>query len=265
MSHAAGEPAPTFSFGENWASFLSQADAAAFVRARADIIAWLGEDGVHGKRVLDLGCGSGIHSSCLHALGARELVSVDLDPASVTTARSLWQSAGTPASWRVLQGSALDSGFLAGLGTFDLVYSWGVLHHTGALWQALDHAADATGPGGRLWVTIYTSGPLYPRHLALKQRYNRAGALGKWWLERTHILRCMLGRLRRRQNPFTWNQAKDRGMDTWHDLIDWLGGLPYEVASADEMVRWGRRHGFTLEWIDTAAEGSCSGYVFARV
>ena len=255
---------PTFSFGENWSNYLAKVDEAAFSGAMQDIIMWFGEDGLSGKRILDLGCGSGIHSYCMHALKARELVSVDLDPKSVATTRVLWEKAGSPASWLVSQGSALDRGFLEKLGTFDLVYSWGVLHHTGSMWAAIDNAAARVAQDGRLWMTLYTKGGKYPADLALKQRYNQASPAGQRAMVRRQIRWLMYWRLRTRRNPFAWNERTSRGMDTYHDLIDWLGGLPYEVASADEVVVWGRKAGFVLERIDPQGEGACSGYVFSR-
>jgi len=259
------EPAPTFSFGENWTSYLSHADASAFEGARADIITWLGEKGVSGKRILDLGSGSGIHSSCMHFLGARELVSVDLDPKSVSATRSLWERAGRPASWTVVQGSALDRPFIESLGQFDIVYSWGVLHHTGAMWTAIENAAVAVASGGLFWITLYTKGENYPVHHELKRRYNRASPLGKWFMLRREIVRRMYWRFRAYQNPFTWNHRVTRGMDVYHDLVDWLGGLPYEVASANEVVRWARQRGFILEQIEARGEGGCSSYIFSRI
>lgn len=254
-----------FSFGANWQSFLQSADAAAFAGARSDIMRWLPPGWLVGRRVLDIGCGSGIHAAGMLDLGAAGVVSIDVDPASVAAATSLYERAGRPAGWTVRHGSVLDAGFMSELGEFDLVYSWGVLHHTGAMWSALEQAAQRVAPGGLLWISLYTAGPGFARDLALKQRYNRSGRAVRWLLERREILREMRAQLRARRNPFAWNRRKERGMDVRHDILDWLGGLPYEVAGADEMVRWGCARGLVIERIDPQPEGSCSGYVFRRV
>lgn len=253
-----------FSFGENWQSFLRQADAEAFAGARSDIEHWLGSGWLSGKRVLDIGSGSGIHSFCMLGLGASAVVSVDVDPASVAATRSLHARAGSPTAWTVAHGSVLDTGYMSGLGTFDLVYSWGVLHHTGAMWQALEQAAGRVADGGLLWLALYTAGSGYARDLALKQRYNRAGRIGRRLMELRAIIRLMRIRVNARQNPFAWNTSSVRGMDPYHDIRDWLGGLPYEVAGADELVRWARSRGLVLERIDPTHERCCSGYIFSR-
>ncbi len=254
----------TFSFGQNWKSFLKEASQEAFRLADQDIRQWLGAGGAAGLRVLDIGCGSGIHSLCFFAQGAAEVVSFDVDPNSVEATRSLWHQAGEPARWRVLQGSVLDRAFLSCMGNsaFDLVYAWGVLHHTGALWQAMANTCDLVAPAGRLWLAIYVKTPAYPQQLALKQRYNRATWLGKKYMVWRWIAGLMWERLRNGQNPFAWNQRRYRGMDVYHDIIDWLGGLPYEVASEEEVVGFCTERGFRPLRVDTGQANNM--YLFER-
>src|SRR5947209_6575303 len=115
MNSNAEEQPITFSFGQNWRDFVESISEDSVRRARSDIEEWLGRDAVSGKTVLDIGCGSGIHSLCFHLLGAREIVSLDVDPYSVESTRVLWEKAGGPASWKVIQGSILDKDFVGGL------------------------------------------------------------------------------------------------------------------------------------------------------
>ncbi len=148
---------------------------------------------------------------------------------------------------------------------FDVVYSWGVLHHTGAMWQAIDHTCSLVKLGGLLWISLYAKGPQYARDLALKQRHNAASAFGKRMLAWRFVPSVMYARLRRGCNPLAWNERKARGMDTWHDIIDWLGGLPYEVATVDEVVAAAQARGFTLKRVEPAPEGSCHVFLFQDV
>ncbi|HEY6187402.1 MAG TPA: class I SAM-dependent methyltransferase [Pyrinomonadaceae bacterium] len=253
----------TFSFGQNWRSFVDTVSEDAVQRAMKDIEEWLGRESIAGKSVLDIGCGSGIHSLCFHMLDAREVVSIDVDPYSVESTQLLWEKAGKPSNWTIRHGSVLDQDFVQSLEPSEIVYSWGVLHHTGKMWEAIENASTRVKKGGLFWIAIYVKGPNYPQHLALKQSYNRASKLGKKIIEQKEILKIMRQRWKNGQDPFAWNEKKERGMDTYHDLIDWLGGLPYEVASTDEITGFCQERGFVLEKIDGAGEGGNAKYLFS--
>ncbi|HJQ34217.1 MAG TPA: class I SAM-dependent methyltransferase [Pyrinomonadaceae bacterium] len=240
----------TFSFGKNWRSYVDTVNENAVARARKDIEEWLGADAVEGKTVLDIGCGSGIHSLCFHLLGAKEIVSLDVDPYSVESTRLLWERAGRPSNWKIIEGSVLDKNFVAGLGKYEVVYSWGVLHHTGSMWEAVANACTRVREGGLMWLALYRKGPSYPHDLALKQSYNRASKLGKKMMEWKYIYGLMRQRWREGQNPLAWNEKRERGMDVYHDIVDWLGGLPYEVATAEEVEDFCRERGFETVKID---------------
>jgi len=260
MPHADGI---TFSFGENWQSFLKHVSKEAIEMALADTREWIPD--VAGRSVIDVGCGSGLSSLAFHLRGAKPIVSFDVDPRSVAATRSIRARAGDPPDWQVLDGSALDAAFLTAFAErFDIVYSWGVLHHTGAMWSAIANVCRLVKPGGLLWIALYAKGPLYPRHLALKQAYNRAGRFGKWYIERKHIWWYMKQRMRSGRNPFTWNQRRVRGMDIWHDILDWLGGLPYEVATVPEVEAFMQERGFLTRKVLPSDEGGNHIFLFQR-
>ena len=221
----------TFSFGRNWRAFNETITQDQIASAVEDIRSWFPPDRLEGRSVVDVGCGSGLSSLAFHLLGAGRIVSFDRDPDCVHAAREHWTAAGSPAHWTLALGSATDRAFLAGLGRFDIVYSWGVLQHTGMMWESIGNVASLVGDGGAFLIGIYAKGPNYPRHLAMKLAYNRASSLGKRVMVAKAIGRKMWKRLKRGENPFAWNEKKARGMSTYHDILDWLGGLPYEVAS----------------------------------
>lgn len=268
----------TFSFGENWESLVRDFSEERVRLAQEDIVRWVGEDRVRGRRVLDIGCGSGLHSLVFGRLGASELFSFDLDPRSVAATQSLWERAGKPRNWKIAPGSILDDSFLEPLlrsGGFDLVYGWGVLHHTGAMWHAVENAASLVPEGGLLWLALYNKTAEYPAELALKQRYNRASRLGKRFMVAIEIaavigrrLRVFCAHLYHRRfgqlfNPLAWNESKGRGMDVYHDIVDWLGGLPYEVATVEEVCGFLQPRGFKLEQVQTGEANNI--FLFSRL
>lgn len=253
----------TFSFGKNWQDYLNTVTDREVESAKSDIEEWLGPSGIRGKTVIDIGSGSGIHSLAFLRLGARRIHSLDYDQNSVEATRSLCSAEGKPANWVVEHGSILDLDYIRSLGRFDIVYSWGVLHHTGALWQAMANATSLVKPGGTLWISLYRQSPTDEQDVALKRKYNTASYLGKRIMEGRRIAKLMLSRARHLQNPFAWNQKSKRGMNAYHDIIDWLGGLPYETASECDVVTRARKRGLILERIKVAGPRGCSTYVFS--
>ena len=253
----------TFSFGENWKDYVETVTEEEVNSAKRDIEEWFGNGFVLGKTAVDIGSGSGIHSLAFYLLEAKRIYSFDADPSSVEATKRLWVKVESPDKWTVSRGSILDKEFLQFIGQFDIVYSWGVLHHTGAMWEALEKSFSLVKPGGKLLVALYAKGPRYPKDLALKKKYNVASELGKHWMIYKRIGRVILSKLGHLENPLTWNQKKRRGMNVYHNIVDWLGGLPYEVASENEVLTFGRKYGFILEQIKVKGEGGCSIYMFS--
>lgn len=255
-----------FGFGQNWLDYQTSINQARLITAREDIELWLGQKSLSDCRVLDIGSGSGIHSYCMHAMGAKELVSFDYDENSVAATREFHEKAGRPASWTVMRGSVLDREFMASLGTFDLVYSWGVLHHTGQMWAAIANAAARVQPGGRFFISIYAKGPQFAADLRLKQRYHNASLSGKRRMEFEWILEQYQHRTRNGVAPEGWwTDSCERGMDPYYDLVDWLGGLPYEVATVPELTQALRGLGLeTRRTRECPSDGGCHILVAQR-
>src|SRR5207237_4161917 len=144
-----------FEFGKNWSRFLNVLDERRIARAEESLKQMLEVDDLEGKRFLDIGSGSGLFSLAARRLGAR-VHSLDYDPQSIACTKELRRRYfNKDSDWRIEEGSALDADYLKSLGTFDVVYSWGVLHHTGAMWSALENAQLPVAEGGKLFVAIY--------------------------------------------------------------------------------------------------------------
>ncbi len=251
----------TFSFGRNWNDYVEEISDTNVTLAIRDIEYWLGQ--VRGKSVIDVGSGSGINSLSFCRLGAKSVRSFDYDPYSVKAAKKL-RARHPAAHWTIEQGSVLDDEYIASLGTYDVVYSWGVLHHTGDIWHAIGNCSRLVARGGTMWIALYAKGPRYAKDLALKQRFNAASPLGKRVMIARKVLRKMASQVKHGKNPLAWNHTVNRGMNVYYDIVDWLGGLPYETAKEDEVVRFARKAGLVLERIEVKREGDLNQYVFRR-
>src|ERR1041384_211745 len=263
-----------FAFGKNWQRFLGLVDEDRIGRAANSLKLWLEVQDLEGKSFVDIGSGSRRFSLAARRRGAR-VHSFDYDPQSVACTAELRRRyfTGDPA-WTIEEGSALDSEYLKSLGTFDVVYSWGVLHHTGHMWQALDNVHSSVAPGGKLFIAIYNDmGSQSTRWRAIKRTYNKLPKLLKLPFamvvmapaETKSLLRA-LATLRMREYVRSWTEPRpERGMSRWRDIIDWVGGYPYEVARPEEIFDFYRARGFTLTRMQCGGVGlGCDQFVFTK-
>ncbi len=267
-----------FRFGDNWSRFLTLLNDDRIRSAEQSLRDMLEVQDLNGRTFLDIGSGSGLFSLAARRLGAK-VFSFDFDPSSVACTTELRRRYfPEDQHWTVQQGSALDADYVKSLGKFDIVYSWGVLHHTGNMWLALENAALAAGPQSTLFVAIY----------------NDTGTQARRWVTKKKIYNQLPGFL---QTPFaiavtlpdeikmfsrsllygelgsyfkTWSLRTDdpraRGMSKWYDIIDWVGGYPYEYATADEIFDFYRKRGFTMTRLRSGYVGlGCNEFVFQKV
>jgi 2-polyprenyl-3-methyl-5-hydroxy-6-metoxy-1,4-benzoquinol methylase len=229
----------TFSFGENWQNFVTSIDEDSISNAKLSLTEFLGLENLKGKSFLDIGCGSGLFSYAAFNLGATKIVSFDVDPLSVQSCKYLYAKANNPENWEIYSGSVLDNNFISGLEKSDIVYSWGVLHHTGKMFEAIKNAARLVNKDGYFFIAIYNKkegvrGSKF--WLRIKKLYNSSPSIGKRILETLYILSIFGSEILKFKNPLRITGKKGRGMRFRTDIIDWIGGLPYEFATVDEIT-----------------------------
>jgi 2-polyprenyl-3-methyl-5-hydroxy-6-metoxy-1,4-benzoquinol methylase len=263
-----------FEFGKSWSRFLSLLNDKRITEAEKSLRQMLETEDLTGKSFLDIGSGSGLFSLAARRLGAR-VHSFDFDPHSVACTTELRRRYfPDDESWTIAEESALHREYLTSLGTFDVVYSWGVLHHTGQMWQALDHARLPVKRSGKLFIAIYNdTGSQSARWKWIKRKYNELpkplrtpfAALVIAPEEGKSLLRSLLS-LRPQDYWRSWtNYDQSRGMNRWRDIIDWVGGHPYEVARPEEIFDFYRTRGFTLTKLKCGGVGlGCNEFVFVK-
>lgn len=252
---------------------MSVLDDERIAEAEKSLCMMLGVENLRGKSWIDVGSGSGLFSLAAMRLAASRAYSFDYDPQSVACAQELKRRYFPgAANWIVEQGSVLDSNYLARLGSFDVVYSWGVLHHTGNMWQALENVSAMVRPGGKLFIAIYNDeGRRSKAWKAVKQRYS-AGLLwrvpiiagfGSYILLKGFIKDVFL----LRKNPMRRfrEYKKSRGMSYFIDILDWLGGFPFEVAKAEAIFDFFHARDFELIKLKTDIGMGNNEFVFTKL
>ena len=181
----------SFSFGKNWQNFLKYLNKMRIENAKLSITKFLKVNNLKGTSFLDIGCGSGLFSYAAYILGAKRILSFDIDNYSVESCRFLHRKESSPDNWNILEGSILDKEFYSKIGKFDIVYSWGVLHHTGRMWEAIRNAANLVKKNGFFYFTIYNKvkgirGSNF--WLKIKRIYNGTPKILKILIEISYIL-----------------------------------------------------------------------------
>jgi len=215
-----------------------------------------------------------LYSLAARRLGAR-VHSFAYDPESVAcTIEMKRRHFHSDPNWTIEEASALDVDYMKSLGDFDVVYSWGVLHHTGQMWRALDYAVFPVAPGGTLFIAIYNDmGSQSSRWSWIKRTYNRLpGVLRVPFTlvviapsETKSLLRAIITRSMRKYIG-SWIQSRSvRGTSRWRDIVDWVGGYPYEVAKPEEIFDFYRARNFALARMRCGGVGlGCNEFVFVR-
>jgi 2-polyprenyl-6-hydroxyphenyl methylase/3-demethylubiquinone-9 3-methyltransferase len=255
-----------FEFGKNWSRFLATLTETKILDAEDSLRTMLEVENLQDKRFLDIGSGSGLFSLAARRLGA-SVHSFDYDPNSVACTRELRRRYfPDDTRWTIEEGSALDPNYVRSLGQFDVVYSWGVLHHTGQMWTGLENAHLPVAPGGKLFIAIYNdTGSQARRWHWIKKTYNE---LPDFLRLPFAMIVSAPDELKYRIHSVLSPQPKTnrRGMSRWYDMIDWVGGYPYEVATPDQIFEFYKERGFQLTKLHCGGVGlGCNEFVLRKV
>lgn len=257
-----------FQFGRNWQNYIKSLTSEKIKFAEIATSEMLGTNNLSGKTVLDIGSGSGLFSLVARRLGA-STHSFDYDPSSVACTKELrLKYFPDDQNWTVEQGSILDNAYCSALGKFDIVYSWGVLHHTGDMWAAIDNAASLVKKGGTLFIAIYNDQGKISKLWKKVKEFYCLGPLGRTivsivFVPLFYLALAAMSIVNKKNLIFSYHKH-NRGMAVLNDLFDWLGGLPFEVASVEEIFSFLYSKGFVLTKIKTTNGMGNNQFVFIK-
>ncbi|MFC5440434.1 class I SAM-dependent methyltransferase [Rhodanobacter ginsenosidimutans] len=264
-----------FAFGENWLDFVKKIDDARISQAILDLQRLAGMPRLDGMSFLDIGCGSGLHALAAIKIGASRVVGVDIDADSVEASRQTLAQFAPDADTRFQVCSAFDM-TQGAFGKFDIVYSWGVLHHTGDMDRAIECAANFVSPGGVLLLALYRWTPFCGVWRQIKRWYSSAPPSAQRRARNIYIAfrRFSAAAGGHDFDAYIRDYSKRRGMDFYNDVHDWLGGYPYESISASRCHKMLRKMGFNLDheiiahvgtYLSGLMGSACNEYAFHRI
>lgn len=268
------DPHTHFAFGKNWLDYAAKIDELKIRQATEDLRRLSGGRRLTGKTFLDIGCGSGLHALAALRLGAARVVGVDIDPESVAAATATVArfAGGADADFKVRSVFELTP---EEFGRFEVVYSWGVLHHTGDMVAAIEAAARLVAPGGDFYLALYRKTPFCGLWRRVKRWYAKATPQSQRRAMSVYLLLFRVGCWIKGRNfeSYVRDYSRQRGMDFYNDVHDWLGGYPYESISPGACHDLMTRTGLTLERefiqqkrLSLGILGSgCDEYAFRRI
>ncbi len=256
-----------YEFGKNWKSFLSTLSEERIREAEKSLQDLLQRNNLEGKTVLDIGSGSGLFSLSARRLGAI-VRSFDYDPDSVECTKILRNKFfDNDTQWTIENGSILDQNYIKTLGQYDIVYSWGVLHHTGKIWEALENASKLVRPEGLLVLAIYNDAGLASKFWKIVKKFYCSNSMNRILATAIFIpyffIKSLTASIVKRENLFS-NYKKRRGMSIVHNWFDWLGGYPYEFAKVEDIFKFYIDRGFVLTNIKTCLGTGNNQFVFLK-
>jgi len=238
-----------FAFGENWDLYSRQIDSRHIENSKKDFIGLTHLDCLEGMKVLDIGSGSGIHSLSMMLLGCKNLVSLDYDFDSVSTTKRVLSGKIFKGDYQVIQADILKHIPELDGHTFDLVYSWGVLHHTGDMMKGIDESVRYVKPGGLIALALYRKTLFCSFWKIEKFIYSKSPKLLQRVVQKSYELVFALHTYLKTGQTFgsyKHDYLQKRGMEFSRDVHDWLGGYPYESIDPKYLIQYMQLMGFSL-------------------
>lgn len=258
-----------FNFGENWENFSkNQLSSTKIQEAKKDFVKFFQNESIKNQTFIDIGFGQGMSLLIANTLGAIT-VGNDINPLSekVLEFNKSYFSDIKEISIPIIIGSILKESTLNAIRQineqYDIVHSWGVLHHTGEMWEAINNSSELVNKNGKFIIAIYNKHWSSPLWHTIKKTYNYSPKFIKKLIISIFYFIILIAKFSVTfKNPF----KKERGMSFYYDVIDWVGGYPYEYANKEEIQTYIENLGFQLIYYNKAqVPTGCNEYVFKKL
>jgi SAM-dependent methyltransferase len=254
-----------FAFGKNWDDFSRRLQYEDYLAAKESLKKLVPD--LQDKTFLDVGSGSGLFSIAASALGAKKVLGFDFDQDSISASQKIletvsqWDSDIKKDTIEFRIESILNEDI--SVKQHDIVYSWGVLHHTGDMYTAFENIKNLVAEKGTLVLAIYNKHFTSPVWKLIKYTYIKSpNFIKKVLIFLIMLIKFPVVLVISRRNPF----KKRRGMHFYTDIVDWVGGYPYEYASVSEVTDFFEARGFKLVKLNkTKGFTGCNEFVFEKV
>ncbi|MCK5122944.1 MAG: class I SAM-dependent methyltransferase [Candidatus Pacebacteria bacterium] len=249
-----------FNFGKNWLNYSKTISNKDLEVMKESLVNLIGLENIKDKTFLDIGCGSGLFAIAAKKLGAGKVIGIDILADSVKSSEEN-KIRFNIQDIEFKQLSILDNQ-IKDLGKFDIVYAWGSLHHTGEMWKTIENTIHCVENNGLLILAIYNKHWTSPVWGKIKYFYNISSKfIKKIMVFIFYYIIATAKLLVTRKNPF----QKKRGMNFYYDIVDWLGGYPYEYANKDEIVGFANKYNFRLiKFSKASVPTGCNEFVFKK-
>ena len=251
-----------YQFGKNWSKYLLHITEENIKSACNDLKRLLGKENLKGKTFLDIGSGSGLMSLAARKMGAK-IISFDYDEDSVNCTKQVREKYyHDDQNWEVLNGSVLDTDFMNQFESVDIIYSWGVIHHTGNMWAAITNIINlAEKNSSDIVLAIYNDQGWISKYWFFIKRVNNKNLFLKIATVMFHMPYLYVVRILYR--IFTGRFELERGMLYWYDMLDWLGGYPFEASTPNKIISHFEKYNYSVRYKNLCGNRhGCNEYYF---
>ena len=138
------------------------------------------------------------------------------------------------------------------------------------MWDAVNNAMTRVRPGGVIYLALYNDQGVISKYwTGVKRLYAAVPRGGKRVLDVGYIgffgAALAMADAVRGRNPLGRYRDDARAMRFTTDIVDWIGGYPFEVATPSETIQFAERRGFQMLWSQLVGrKHGCNEFVFRR-